>query len=105
MAKKQEEEAPSIMAKVSGFVAEIFKLKDVVQNVAEKAKEGLTKAVKKVERALVGGFFVLFGTVFVLISIAFLLKEFLKVSFGFSFLGIGIILIIFGMIYKNYKEM
>jgi len=100
MAKKKKEDS-SIIDTIKDFTIEILKLKSVTDGFTSLLTKKIKQNIDSIERNMVAGFILMLSFTFILISIIFLFKYFFKLDYGFTFLIIGLLLLISGIFYQN----
>ena len=72
-----------------------------VKAIAKKTQDAARNAQKKVMQLLFASVFFALGAIFLCIALVFLVNEYLNLSRGWSFLVMGLLLIITGLILKS----
>lgn len=76
-------------------------VKSFVESLADRTHDFFMQLEKKIVQGLYASVVMICGLIFLLISLAFLLSEYLKLSKGWSFLILGLILIIIALVSMN----
>lgn len=101
MAKKSKDEGKSeSIASTIGDIA--GKVINAVASAGE-MKRKVSEKVRDAKKNVVSGLMFLVGSVFILISVVLLLKEFYDVSYGISCIALGALFILIGLFNKPRK--
>ena len=100
---KKESEFKQIIKNVASKKVFDF-IKDYIKDFADKTQQFFLRLEKRVLHELFASIIFITGIIFLIISIAFLIKEYLRLTTGWSFFIIALILIIISLFVKLFAS-
>ncbi len=105
MPKKKNEEGQKEESLI-GTIKELFSssiagmIKNTIKDSVEKAQYKIYETEQKVMKNVIVSLIFFVGVIMLVISSVFMVKDYLKLSFGFSFLMIGMLILIIALLLK-----
>ena len=103
MPKKEKKDFQDMLLEKSPGII-LKTLKGFIEDVSESVIQKIHKSEKKFMATFISFIQLAAGTIFLAIALIFLINEYLGLSKGWSFLVIGLVLIIWSIILKNHYE-